>query len=121
MKVINCSLNDLKRFYGRKHNLNIIMFSGTESFDKDMIYRLFEWVKGKKDIIVACNDLSKSAAVAYMIDCATIPVDHAINNIKFRWRIPDEKIVDIGSNVLGNKKMLKKLERKKRKLPCLSC
>ena len=82
----------------------------------DDVRKAIEWSKGKKQLFVHCYaGMSRSSAMAYVIACSQMPVDHALQVVDLKVHCPNDLIVSIGSDILGNKKMIKKFEREEKK------
>jgi len=79
------------------------------------VRKAIEWCKGKKQVMVHCYaGMSRSSALAYVIACSQMPVDHALQVINLKVHCPNDLIVSLGSQILDNKKMVKKLEKKEK-------
>jgi len=86
-----------------------------DSPSKEDVRKAIEWCKDRKNVMVHCfAGMSRSSALAYVIACSQMPVDHALQVINLKVHCPNDLIVSLGSDILGNKKMVKKLEKKEK-------
>lgn len=125
MKIIGCKRKDAKRFLNIDDNENIISVSTVNLSGKNIlnlsglnekkIIEILKWIENKRSIIISCDKQSIMSALVYIIACKVMPVDHALSLINFKLYQPDKNIVEIGSKVIGNKKMLKKLIKEQKK------
>lgn len=128
MRITSCSLSDAERFC-EKNGRGSVVLVGVDgecrlkcgnvkrlsSVDGKSIKEVLKWVENKKNVLVSCDNSDIATALAYVVACSAMPVDHALKLINFNIYSPDEEVVRTGSGVLGNKKMLKRLVREKRK------
>ena len=71
------------------------------------ISRVLEWAKDKSGITVHCHaGYSRSAAVAYLIECAASKPEEAIKVLNYKIHCPNELIVKLGADILGNDSIL---------------
>lgn len=72
---------------------------------------VLNWSKDKDDLLVHCYaGISRSAAVAYLIECTRKPPDEAVKILNRSLHYPNRLIVEMGANILGNPDILKELE-----------
>lgn len=69
---------------------------------KQHVEQALEWSKDKEDIVVACAaGKSRSAAIAYVIECAHKNPTEAIKIFDPKFHYPNELIVKYGIDILG--------------------
>lgn len=74
---------------------------------KDVI----DWSKGKDNLLVHCSaGISRSAAIAYLIECTRKPPKEAEKILRRSIHFPNMLILEIGSQILGDPNILKVLE-----------
>jgi predicted protein tyrosine phosphatase len=69
---------------------------------EDQIKQIIEWAKDKDDIIVACRaGISRSSAVAYLVESSKRGPEEAIKILDMAWHQPNPTVVKVGSKILG--------------------
>lgn len=70
---------------------------------KEQIEEAINWGKNKKDLIVACRaGISRSSAIAYLIECVITNPENAIKNLDYLKHQPNLHIINLGSRTLKN-------------------
>lgn len=84
-----------------KHELK-----GYKLATRKQIEKILEWAKDKEEIIVHCKvGKSRSSAVAYLIACMDNDPEQAITILQKGYHIPNEWIIELGTEILGNTKI----------------
>lgn len=66
------------------------------------IKKAINWAKYKDDIVIHCTQgISRSAALAYIIACFKVGPKEAIKILDPNWHVPNEKIIELGYNILN--------------------
>lgn len=74
---------------------------------KEDVAKILEWARGKNPMTVHCTGgISRSSAIAYLIACLRSSPEEAIKILNPLIHSPNELIVQFGSEILGNPKIL---------------
>lgn len=85
----------------KKHELR-----GYKLATRKQIKDILKWAKGKDQLIVHCKmGKSRSSAVAYLIACMENDPERAITILDKHFHLPNEWIVELGADILGNPKI----------------
>lgn len=80
--------------------------------EKD-IEKVLQWAKDKENILVHCSaGISRSSAIAYLIECTRIPPCEAVKILKPGIHYPNRLMVKIGSEILGNPEIYEVFNKK---------
>jgi predicted protein tyrosine phosphatase len=70
------------------------------------IERVLDWAQDHQNLVVCCHaGVSRSSAMAYVIACRTRSPAEALTLLLPGWHYPNERIVRLGAEVLGNKEV----------------
>ncbi len=76
------------------------------------IRRILEWCKEKDGIVVHCQaGVSRSAAVAYLIECLQTPPQKALGILDPKQHSPNMHIIRLGAKILRNPEIEIEAER----------
>lgn len=75
--------------------------------DIDDVIDALEWTKEREDVLFTCNvGVSRSAALAYVCACQEFYPEDAIQLLKHGVHTPNSKIIQLGVEVLKDRKIL---------------
>ena len=78
----------------------------SKMFFKILWHQILKWSKDKNDILVHCKaGKSRSAAIAYLIECLEKSPEEAIKILDPKFHIPNELIVWHGMKIFDNQKI----------------
>ena len=67
------------------------------------VRRVLEWAKDKSEIVVHCHaGYSRSAAVAYLIECLAVGPHEALKVLDYKKQCPNELVVELGAEVMND-------------------
>ena len=80
---------------------------GRKLANKDDIRRILEWCRTKKSIVVHCySGVSRSSAIAYLIECLEQPPEKALEILNADKHSPNSHIIRIGARVFNDREIL---------------
>lgn len=72
----------------------------------DDVLDALEWTKDRGDVLFACHmGISRSSAMAYICACQDFYPEDAINLLKHGIHSPNQKVVQLGTEILKDKKI----------------
>jgi len=81
------------------------------------ISRILDWCRDKDGIVVHCYaGVSRSSAVAYLIECLMTPPEIALGILDINQHCPNMHVVRLGAKILNNPEIVTHAERWKQSI-----
>jgi predicted protein tyrosine phosphatase len=74
--------------------------------DRTTVQQALAWAERRDKLLIACHaGISRSAALAFLIACTDRPPEQALNLLDPEKHRPNDLVVMLGSNILGNRQI----------------